>query len=448
VGRTSASYPTSYPSPGFAEQDPRDWLQAVADSVRALVDRAGIEGAAVEALAIAAQVDAIVAVDAQNHPLGPAPIWMDRRAASDSDSFSRSVGAERLRAITGLNPDASHGAPKIAWLRREIDADVNAYLVPASFLVATLTGARAVDPANASSLLLFDIRLGAFSRQLLDAIELPGAPFGEVATATAIVGTLNAAAAASLGLTTGCKVAIADISGTAEPVAAASNEPVVDPTGLLETHAHVPPDRWLIENPGFVSAGSARWLAEQVIGRDPAELESLAAAVPPGADGVLFLPALGGAVAPRWDDRARGAFLGLAAGHDQRHLARAVFEGCTYALRDSTDRLRALGLGGGSLRVVGGGARNTTWLQIKADVTGLSVELLAEPEATALGAALIAAVGAGWYPDLDIAAAAHLRLDPSGIEPNRSNEAVYADGYATYRASFDALWPAAAEAMT
>jgi xylulokinase len=168
----------------------------------------------------------------------------------------------------------------------------------------------------------------------------------------------------------------------------------------------------------------------------------LAAEVPAGSDGVVFLPALGGAVAPRWNDRARGSFHGLALGHDRRHLARAALEGCAYALRDIVDRLAELGLAGDRLRVLGGGARDATWLSIKAGVTGRVIERLAEPEATALGAAILAATGAGWFPDPAAAARSTLALLPGDVEPAQAERAAYDDGYARYRAAFDALWPA------
>ena len=187
-------------------------------------------------------------------------------------------------------------------------------------------------------------------------------------------------------------------------MAAAALRPLVDPARALETHPHAAPDRWLVENPGFVSGGSTRWLADAVLGVPEAQLFALAAEAPPGSDGLVFVPALGGAVTPRWNDRARGTFHGLRLGHDRRHLCRAVLEGCAFALRDIVEGLDALGLAGDRIRVLGGGARDPLWMSIKSDVTGCVVERLAEPEATAYGAALLAATGIGWFPDAAAAA--------------------------------------------
>ncbi|HXG39740.1 MAG TPA: FGGY family carbohydrate kinase, partial [Candidatus Limnocylindrales bacterium] len=410
--RAAATYPVSYPRPGWAEQDPCDWEAALAEALGRLLDESGIRGAEIGGIGVAAQVDGVVAVDDANRPLGPAPIWSDRRATEETARLAERVDRTSLRETTGLNLDASHVAPKIAWLRAAGDArrSAAAYLLPGSYLVARLTGARVVDHANASSTLLYDIRARDWSEALLGATRIEPGLLAPIAVATEVAGGLTPRAADRLGLPRGCPVAVGtgdehaaalaagalepgivcDIAGTAEPVGVAAREPRVDPSGLVETHAHVPVDRWLVENPGWVSGGSVRWLAD-VLGVDQATVIELAAGAPPGAEGVTFLPTLGGSVAPRWNDRVRGAFAGLTAAHGRSHLARAVLEGCAFPLRDVVDRLADLGLGGEAIRVAGGGARSGLWLQIKADVTGRPVVALAEPEVTALGGAIVAA---------------------------------------------------------
>ena len=234
---------------------------------------------------------------------------------------------------------------------------------------------------------------------------------------------------------------VCDITGTAEPVAAAALRPLVDPARALETHPHAVPDRWIVENPGFVSGGSTRWLADAVLGVPEAQLFALAAEAPAGSDGLVFVPALGGAVTPRWNDRARGTFHGLRLGHDRRHLCRAVLEGCAFALRDIVEGLGALGLAGDRIRVLGGGARDALWMSIKSDVTGCVVERLAEPEATAYGAALLAATGIGWFPDAAAAARATVAVLPQVDVPDPRHHELYTDAYHRYRRIYDALEP-------
>jgi xylulokinase len=231
---------------------------------------------------------------------------------------------------------------------------------------------------------------------------------------------------------------IVDVTGTAEPVCAPADQVVLDPQRLVETHAHAVPGRLLVENPGFVSGGSTLWLAESVLGVDQGAVFDLAARAPAGADGVIFLPALSGSMAPRWNENMRGAFTGLAMNHDGHHLARAVLEGCAFALRDIVDRLAALGLGG-EVRVVGGGARSPLWLQIKADVLGRPVRPVLAAEATALGAAILAGAAAGTFTDLDDAVARAVQLAPTTVDPDPALRERYDEAYARYQGLFDAV---------
>jgi xylulokinase len=200
---------------------------------------------------------------------------------------------------------------------------------------------------------------------------------------------------------------------------------------------------WLVENPGFVSGGSIRWFQDLFGGgMSVAGLDVEATAdTNPGADGVTFLPTLSGSTAPRWNDRARGVFAGLSLNHGRADLYRAVLEGCTFALRDIVDRLDAMGLGADEIRVVGGGARSRLWLQIKADVTGRTVRVLTTDESTAMGAAMLAGVGAGTFTDLDEAVERLTTLDPVAYEPDPNTAPAYADAYGRYRDLFDAVEP-------
>jgi xylulokinase len=194
----------------------------------------------------------------------------------------------------------------------------------------------------------------------------------------------------------------------------------------------------LLENPGFVSGGSVRWLAE-LMGRTQADLLAAAPEARLGSGGVIFVPALSGSMAPRWNDEIRGCFVGLSLDHGVAQLARAVLEGCAYALRDIVDRLDALGAGAAEMRVVGGGARSDLWLQIKADVTGRPVRRVLGDCATSTGAAMLAGVAAGAFPDLEQAVTACVQLDPERVVPEPQAVESYAERYGAYRALFDTV---------
>ena len=297
-----------------------------------------------------------------------------------------------LAERTGLVADASHSAPKMMWIR-DHEPPVwqrAATLAPVgSYLLHHLTGSHAQDAANASSTMVYDVTRGDFDESLCAAAELDPSMFAPVRPSTDVVGTLLPDIASEFGLPASCAVVVGtgdehaasvgagaieagvvvDVTGTAEPVTTVSATPVRDPLGLVETHGHAVPGSWLIENPGFVSGGSTLWLAG-LLGVPQAEVFPLALAAPPASEGVLFLPALSGSTAPRWNDRMRGGLLGLAMNHTPAHVARAVLEGCAFALRDIVERLDALGLGRGEIRIVGGGARDNLWATIKASVLG------------------------------------------------------------------------------
>jgi xylulokinase len=449
------------PRPGWAEQDPADWWAALIRVVGTLLATAGIHGPDVSALNVACQVDGVVPVDAAGEARSAAIIWLDRRAEDQTSWLREQVGAEALFGITGLMPDSSHTAPKILWIREhlpQVYASAAAFPPAAGYLVQRLTGVLVVDHANASSSLLYDVGERAWSADLLALAGLCPAQLGTIHEASDVAGTLTPAAAAQLGLTIGCRVLvgtgddhagsvgagviapgpIADVTGTAEPVAVCSDRAVFDAEGLVETHAHAVAGRYLVENPGFVSGGSTLWMAE-VLHVSQKDVLDMAAQAPAGADGVLFVPALSGSMSPRWNGRMRGVFAGLSMAHDRVALARAILEGCGFALRDITDRFARLGQGSGEIRVVGGGGRSRTWMQIKADVTRRPVRAVEVGEATALGAAMLAGVAAGTFDDLDQAVGHCVRLAAEPYLPDPRTASVYEDGYGRYRSLFDGV---------
>jgi xylulokinase len=215
--------------------------------------------------------------------------------------------------------------------------------------------------------------------------------------------------------------------------------PTIDQESLVETHAY-PGGAYLIENPGWLCGGALVWLKELLGIADFAALDNLAAEAPAGADGLLFLPALTGAMAPEWVPGARGCFYGLTPSHGRAHWARALLEGCAFAMRDVTDRLAQMGLETESLLLLGGGARSRIWGQIRADLTGLPVQLPQEIESSPIGAAMLAAVAAGRIADLRQAAAL-VRGTRQTLQPMPDHKAVYDGAYDRYRRLFAALKP-------
>jgi xylulokinase len=451
-----------HPASGWAEQDPAEWRVGIAAVVHQLLNSSGVAGREVGTLGLASQVDGVVPMGRSGEPLRDAVIWLDRRATGEAATLAERVGERELFELTGLNLDASHTAPKMMWLR---DHEPEVYRatrwLPAvgGYLVGWLTGNVVLDHANASSTLLYDVAKADWSEHLVDAAGIDFAKLPQIRPSTDIVGRLTVAAAAELGLTSDCAVIVGtgddhgaalaagllrpglvvDVTGTAEPVGAVAGELLFDQERLVETHAHAVPGALLVENPGFVSGGSTLWLTESVLHCTQADVFELAAEAPPGSDGVLFLPALSGATAPRWNDRMRGAFAGLAMNHSDAHLARAVLEGCAFALRAIVDRLAALDLAGDEVRVVGGGVRRPLWLRIKADVMRRSVRPVLAEEPTAVGAAILAGVAHGMFADFDDAIDRAVALAPEPIAPDPDRAQLYEQRYHEYRRLYDGI---------
>lgn len=457
VATATSPHGVTFPAAGWAEQDPAQWRSAVTEVIGRL---AGEAPGRVSHIAVDAQVDGVVATDNDLEPLHPAIIWMDRRAITQTEHIAHTVGPERVFSITGLNCDSTHGGPKMMWLLEHLDERPTSFLPPASFVSSWMTGEAVQDHANASSSMLYDVEQGGWSAPMLDATGIDVETLPRIAESTEIIGRVRPELAKELGLdeqtvvvvgtgddhaaAVGAGAArpgvIADVTGTAEPIGVASSHPVFDHSQrLVETHAHAVPGSWFIENPGFVSGGSVMWLA-RVLGIGQDQVFELAASSPPGAKGLIFIPALSGSTTPRWIDRARASFTGASMDHGREDMCRAVLEGCTFALRDIVDRLASLGLQTAQLNVTGGGARSRLWSQMKADVTGRPVAPV-EGESAALGAACLAAVAAEWFETVPDAADHVVRLGADVFAPDSTRRDAYDDAYDRYRATFDALVP-------
>jgi xylulokinase len=472
VASAYASYDPHYPAPGWAEENPAAWEDALAATILHVMQVAAAHPADVVALAMASQVDGLVCVDRQGAVLRPAIIWLDRRATPQCEALAEKIAPADLFHLSGANLDSSHVAPKILWVRdneAEIFARARYLLLPGSYMALRLTGEAVVDYSNASSTLLLDVKKKSWSPQLLRLCGLDAERLGRVAAATSIIGPLTKEAAARLGLTTSTLVAVGsgdehaacvgagvtgsnivcDINGTAEPICAVAQAPTFDEQGLLETHCHADPAAWLIENPGFVSGGSYRWFLDALAPHERAEasrrgispydlLNAEAEKAPAAADGLIFLPCLSGAMTPTWNANARGVFFGLSLAHGRGHIVRSILEGTAYGLRDNVDRMAEIGLNPQEIRAVAGGARSKLWLQIKADVTGRPVSVPRELETTALGAAMLAGVTGGLFADLQEAARSAVNI-ASYIEPNPQYRQAYADAYELYRDVYSSL---------
>lgn len=457
LGQSSVAYEPSYPHPGAAEQDTLVWERALAPAIKSALEAAKVDARKVQALGVCGQLDGCVATDRSGRAVSPCIIWMDRRAEQEITD----VPAALVRERGGLVLDATHMAAKIRWQKRHLPDPTRAvrFHQPVSYLVSRLTGEHVFDHGLASTTMLYDLKRRGLDAELLDAFGIHANELPAIAQASDPAGALSAAGAEMTGLSAGITVAVGtgdDFSnplgagvvdrgravctlGTAEVVGAVHDKAAIDPRALVETHGYAG-GRFFIENPGWLCGGAVEWLIQTCRLTGAAELDALAESVEPGADGLVFLPALSGAMAPEWIASARGCFYGLTPAHGSGHLARALLEGCAFAMRDVLDRLLELGLTFDSIVLLGGGARSAVWGKIRADLMALPAERPAVTDTSPVGAALLAAVAAGIQPDLESAAEC-VAQDVERIDPDSGVYDACNEAYRRYRELFAALRP-------
>jgi xylulokinase len=436
VARAEAGYALSTPQPGWAEQDPEDWRRAAEEALAALAVQPA-------AIGLSGQMHGLVCLDDADHVLRPAILWNDQRTAVECAEIEERVGLERLIELTGNRALTGFTAPKLLWLRRhepDIFARMRHILLPKDYVRLRLQGERAIDAADASGTLLFDVARRRWSGEVVDALELDRAWLPEAHESTEIAGAGDQAAAAlGVGIDRPGRVSV--VLGTSGVVFAVLPAYRADPEARVHVFCHALPETWHAMGVMLSAAGSFRWYRETFApGAAYDELTAEAAAAAPGAGGILFLPYLSGERTPHADPDARGAFAGLSLGHGRGAVTRAVLEGVAYGLRDSLELLRELGVEPEAGRVSGGGARSRLWVEIVASVLGIPLELTAVEEGSAYGAALLAGVRAGVFADGQQAVAACVRVRET-VEPRLEWSRAYEEGYARYRALYPALRP-------
>jgi len=460
----SPDYGFQTPRPQWSEQDPQLWWDGAVTAIRTALHASGVRGEDVDAVGLAGQMHGLVALDARDRVLRPAILWNDQRTETECDLIRETIGRERLIATTGNDALAGFTAPKLLWVRRnepEIWAAIAHILLQKDLVRLRLTGDHAVDRADGAGTLLFDLAARDWSDEVVGALGIDRAWLPPTYEGPAITGAVTAKAAEATGLREGTPVmagggdqaaaavgvgavapGVVSLSlGTSGVVFVTTDGPLIDPEGRLHAFCHAVPDRWHVMGVMLSAAGSLRWFRDALApGVDFATLVEEADGVPPGSDGLLFLPYLSGERTPYPDPRARGGFIGLTTRHGRPHMTRSVLEGVAFGLRDSLELMRSVGVEGvDQIRATGGGSESPLWRRILADVLGTTVVTTTTTEGAAQGAAMLAAVGTGWFPTVDDACS-QLVAPVERVEPAGSVD-LYRERYARYRTLYPALAP-------
>jgi xylulokinase len=447
LARAEETYALSTPRPGWAEQDPEDWWRAAERALAKL-------GGEPTAIGLSGQMHGLVVLDDGGRVLRPAILWNDQRTEAECAEIEERVGLARLIQLTGNRALTGFTAPKLLWLRRhepETYARVAHVLLPKDYVRLRLTGEHAIDVADASGTLLFDVARRRWSEEMLAALELDPEWLPRTLESPEVSGTTSAGtpvaagagdqAAAALGVGVDRPGPVSVVLGTSGVVFAALPEFAADPQARVHAFCHAVPGSWHAMGVMLSAAGSLRWLRDGLAsGRGYDELIAAATTWEAGTEGLTFLPYLTGERTPHADAHARAAFTGLTVRHDLGALVRAVLEGVAYGLRDSLELLRELGVAPHAAHASGGGARSESWLRIVASVLNLPVRRTASDEGSAYGAALLGGVAAGVFRDVHEAVAACVQLlDP--VEPDPRWSEAYERGYLRFRLLYPALRP-------
>jgi D-xylulose kinase len=465
-------YPSYFPSPAFVEQNANDWWSVTKKTVQEVLKNNEIKPSNIIGISCTNQRETIVPVDEAGKPLSRAIVWQDRRTIKECQDIDKEIGTDKIYSLTGLTIDPYFSLPKILWIKKHWSEAFNAaykFLLVHDFILMKLTDEFVTDFSNASRTMAFDINKLCWSDEILDKMNIPKEKFPKPLPSGSKIGTLNKTIAKELGLPNGIAVSVGagDQQCAAIGVGVTKKGRVKATTGTgtfllayLEKSerdikkrvlcsCHAIPGKYVYEASIFTTGSILRWFRDNFSSAEKTLAPSLnldsydllgmqAESIPPGSEGVMILPHFVGAGAPYWNPNARGVIFGLGLGHTRNHIIRAIMEATCYEIKSNLLVFEELGVPITELRITGGASRNATWNQIEADICNVPVMKGQVEEATALGAALLAGVGAGVYKNIENAANEMVIIDEER-KPINENNTKYRQFYSVYKELYNSL---------
>lgn len=472
ITSATVEYPLYQPQNGYAEQMPQDWDNAVMQTLAAVMAQSGVDKNAVKGIGLSGQMHGLVMLDENNAVIRPSIIWCDQRTAAECEEITQKVGAERLIAITANPALTGFTASKILWVRNHEPENYEKcrhILLPKDYIRFRLTGEYATEVSDASGMQLLDIPNRCWSDEVLAKLDIDKAMLGKVYESPDITGYLTSEVAARTGLKEGTPVvggagdnAAAAIGtgvaedgkafttiGTSGVVFAHSSKISIDPKGRVHTFCCAVPGCWHVMGVTQGAGLSLKWFRDTFCDAEKQTAKSMgvdeyylmdkeAEQSPIGANRLLYLPYLMGERTPHLDANARGVFFGLSAMHTKRDMLRAVMEGVTYSLRDCLEVFREMNITVDDMMACGGGGSSPLWRQMLSDLYGCPIQTLASKEGPALGVAILAMVGTGYYSSVADACKAIIKTNQT-CSPNADAMAAYEPYYQLYRRIYPAL---------
>ncbi|MFD1674028.1 xylulokinase [Alicyclobacillus fodiniaquatilis] len=468
VCQVTEPYDTFSPLAGYVEQDPNDWWRAVCTGIQRMLAEAGIRSSDVACIGVDGQSWSALPVDKRGNALRKAIIWLDTRASQECEQIEQTVGEERIFAIAGNRLAPGYTTGKILWLKAhepDVYRQTFKFLQSNSFIVYKLTGQFTQDLSQGYGIHAFNVSTGRWDDALCAQMGIDRELLPDIYACSDVVGELTAEAARACGLKAGTPV----VAGGLDSACATLGIGAISPGQVQEQGGqsggmsivmdeaqrdknlilgyHVVADTWLLQG-GTVGGGSLKWLRRELAkefssASDEAFFATVnreAASVPPGSDGVIFLPYMAGERSPLWDIHAKGVFLGLSYDKSRAHMIRAVMEGCAFALQHNLMTAQAAGVAVHELYSTGGAGNSHVWTQMKADITGkiIKVPTMASDKATALGAAMLAGIGVGIYADFQDAVQ-HTACSHRIHTPDANLRSAYGRQYELYLETYERL---------
>lgn len=472
ISSSTAEYPLYQPEIGWAEQDPLDWWKAVCITINQVIKDSNINPESISGIGLSGQMHGLVMLDGDGNVLRKSIIWCDQRTAKECVEITEKVGEKRLIDITANPALTGFTASKILWVRNnepEIYEKCRKILLPKDYIRYMLTGEFATEVSDASGMQLLDIRNRCWSKEVLNALDIPIEYLGDVHESIVVSGKVHKKAAQVTGLKENTPVVggagdqaagaigngiiksgqISSTIGTSGVVFAHLDEPIIDEKGRVHTFCHAVPGAWHMMGVTQGAGLSLKWFRDnfctneievaKYMGIDPYVLMTKEAEkVPAGSRGVIYLPYLMGERTPHLNPKAKGVFFGLSAAHTKNEMLRAVIEGVSYSLLDCMEIIKDTGMNPTNVMVSGGGGKSELWRQILADMFNCKVSTNKSSEGPALGVALLAGVGTGVYKDINEACS--IAISENSIQyPKEENSLVYKRYYEIYKKIYNDL---------
>ncbi|MEK4849861.1 xylulokinase [Paenibacillus sp. FSL H7-0756] len=451
----SEAYPLSRPQPNWSEQNPEDWVKGTIASLKRLMEVSGAKPEQIDGISFSGQMHGLVLVDGEGKALRPAILWNDTRTTAECRKIEKKLGSKlidiaRNRALEGFT------LPKILWVQEhepEVLAKAELFLLPKDYVRYHLTGDYAMDYSDAAGTLLLDVGAKQWSAEIAGAFDLPVSLCPRLVESFEQTGTLLPAVAEASGLLPTTKVFAGGADnacgalgagilgegrtmcsiGTSGVVLSYESNKDLNLEGKVHFFNHSEKDAFYIMGVTLAAGHSLTWFKE-TFAQDKSFDELLQGVneIPAGSSGLLFTPYISGERTPHPDASIRGSFIGMDSGHTLSHFTRAVLEGITFSLRESIEIVRESGKEITEVVAIGGGAKNEAWLQMQADIFGATIIKLESEQGPAMGAAMLAAYGAGWFESLGACAEAFIRPAET-YTPNAEQAALYDGIFALYQ---------------